>query len=878
MQACVLQSLFSPTSGAGISLVRISIGGSDFASTKPFTDETTPGTFKLSSDDLVVIDVLKKAEQINPNIQVIAAPWTAPPWMKSNESYIGGSLKSADQKDYASYFVDFIKAYEADGITINYVTPQNEPGDSTNDPSMVMSASGESTFVDQYLSPALRGLSTKILAYDWNWDTGTGTCPKASECWSESEIKSVLKGAPSNVAGIGWHCYSVTAAGKVGSATSQSLFQGSLHGSDPLQIMDECTGTGPNGPSQSAGTLSQFKGNLNWDSKNLVITALNNFGSGIQFWNLALPMYPYTPPSGSCKNCRGVITVTSRSSVQFNVEYYILKALADSIEAGSTHVHTVSSNPSVITSTASSNLDGSTGLYVENESKVSSITVVDGDDEFTYLGGLPADSVVSFKWHRPPAAAAGHVVGDGYGYCALLTSGEVDCWGSDEYGDLGNGNGTSSATPVQVVGVNGSGVLNDVTNLVADDYGGSYCALLTTSEVDCWGYGFPEFPGRIAGVNGAGSLTGVASLASDSYGAFCAVLKTGGVDCWGYGPDGQLGNGVLDDSSSTPVSVLAVGGSGTLANVVSLAGSLGFCAVLTSSQVDCWGDDIYGDLGDGVTTNNGGGSGVPVRVVGVGGTGVLTDVGSVVSDGGGGGGYCALLEVGAADCWGGGNYGELGNGVFYPSGGSSVPVQVVGVGDRGVLAGVASLTGDGDSTGYCALLVSGGVACWGYGYNGQLGNGSYYESGNAGSAVPVQVVGVGGTGTLSQVVDLVEGPSDGGSCALLQSGSVDCWGYGWDGELGNGVFYETGSLGSATPVKVLGVGRSGTLGKVSSLADASTWLTSHCALLKTGRIDCWGDGNGGDLGNGDLYTSGVAGSALPVKVVGVGGSGTLGGA
>jgi O-glycosyl hydrolase/streptogramin lyase len=397
VRTCVLDSLFSPTSGAGISLVRISIGGSDFASTKPSSDEQTPGQFTLSADDQDVIQVLKIAKQINPGLQVIATPWTAPTWMKAPGSYVGGSLKSADEKAYAAYFVDFIKEYKANGVTIDYVTPQNEPGDSTNDPSMVMSASNQAAFVDSDLSPALisNGLSTKILVYDWNWDTQSGTCLKASSCWSASGVKSVLKGAPSNVAGIAWHCYSVNNTDD-GTATSQSLFQGSLHGSNPLQIMDECSGHGPNYP---------LAGNLNWDSQNLVITSLNNFGSGVQFWNLALPTYPYTPPSGSCEStsqkdqyCRGVITVTSPTSVNFNVEYYILKALAASIEAGSTHVHTVSSDPGVITSTAAANLDGSTGLYVDNSAAVSSVTIVDGTKEFTYPNALPADSVVSFKW------------------------------------------------------------------------------------------------------------------------------------------------------------------------------------------------------------------------------------------------------------------------------------------------------------------------------------------------------------------------------------------------------------------------------------------------------------------------------------------------
>ncbi len=458
----------------------------------PSTDETTPGHFALSADDQDVIHVLKLAEQINPKIQVIATPWTAPIWMKSPSSYKGGTLKSTDDTAYAAYFVSFIKAYEADGITIDYVTPQNEPG-ATNDPSMQMSASNETTFIDNFLSPALSPLPTKILAYDWNWDAQSGACAQASACWPDSAIKNVLKNAPSNVVGIAWHCYSDNNTDH-GAPSSQSLFQGSLRGANPLQIMDECSGTGPNYP---------LAGNLNWDSKDLVIGSLNNFGSGIQFWNLALPKYPYTPPSGSCKStpakneyCRGVITVPSPTSVTFNIEYYILKALAASIEAGSTHIHTLSSDAGVVTSTAASNPDGTRGLYVETSSAVSSVTVVDGDHEFKYAGALPADSVVSFRWSPAKISGAKTVASDGQGNCAVLSAGGVACWGDNTYGELGNG---TSGGP-----------------------DGEY------------GYDTPQ------------AVTGIAkavSIASDTDYSYCGVLSTGRVDCWGANSEGELGNG-----------------------------------------------------------------------------------------------------------------------------------------------------------------------------------------------------------------------------------------------------------------------------------------------------------------------------------------------
>ena len=117
--------------------------------------------------------------------------------------------------------------------------------------------------------------------------------------------------------------------------------------------------------------------------------------------------------------------------------------------------------------------------------------------------------------------------------------------------------------------------------------------------------------------------------------------------------------------------------------------------------------------------------------------------------------YCALLTSGGVDCWGLGQYGQLGNGKFYTSGnqGSAKPVAVVSTSGSGTLSGVASLTGNqnnygnGNGTGSCALLTSGGVDCWGHGGGGQLGNGQS----NTISAIPVAVVSTSGSGTLSGV-------------------------------------------------------------------------------------------------------------------------------
>ncbi len=472
------------------------------------------------------------------------------------------------------------------------------------------------------------------------------------------------------------------------------------------------------------------------------------------------------------------------------------------------------------------------------------------------------------------------VANDGRGYCALLSSGAVDCWGYGQLGALGDGSYYStgeqgSATPVAVEGVGGTGTLTGVTSLIGDDFYGSYCALLNTGGVDCWGNGGVgelgngkhhnrDTPVAVEGVGGTGTLSGITTITSNQNGTECALLNTGGVDCWGngsaLGAPGTLGpNG----DSDTPVAVEGVGGTGTLTGVTSLigggvvGGDENYRALLTSGAVDCWGDGPDGELGNGTFSFNR----FPVAVEGEGGAGTLTGVSSLVSNSAG---YCALLTSGGVDCWGYGEDGELGNGTYYSSSpdGSASPVAVEGVGGTGTLTGVTSLVDDaasgsgpdGGGSGYCALLTSGGVDCWGAGPVGELGNGASNDS-----ATPVTVEGVGGTGTLTGVMSLA---NDGfySFCALLTSSGVDCWGAEYSGALGNGTASQ--SKHSTFPVAVEGVGATGTLSAVTSLSgEGNGGDPSFCAVVTSSGVDCWGAGYSGVLGDG-TYSK----SEVPVEV------------
>ena len=472
--------------------------------------------------------------------------------------------------------------------------------------------------------------------------------------------------------------------------------------------------------------------------------------------------------------------------------------------------------------------------------------------------------------------------------CAVLPAGHVDCWGNGPFGQLGNGTfyttgNDGSAIPVVVKGVGSIGALGAVNRLTTD--GDGDCALLTSGKVDCWGSGYfgqlgngtfyttghdgSAVPVAVKGIGGIGTLGAVAGIVSDGFG-YCARLTNGHVDCWGAGSYGQLGNGTFyaagHEGSALPVAVKGIGSIGTLGSVASLTGltMFGYCAVLASGKVDCWGAGYNGELGNGTFyTSGNGGSAAPVAVKGIGGTGTLGSVASVTSDEAS---YCARLTTGHVECWGDGEYGELGNGTFYTTGygGSAAPVVVKGIGGTGTLGNVAGLASDVQSgiwESYCALLTTGKVDCWGAGDNGQLGNGTFYTSGHEGSAVPVVVKGIGGTGILGAVVDLISGGPN--YCARLATGQVDCWGAGNYGQLGNGTFYTTGHEGSAIPVVVKGAGGTGTLGAV---ADLTTDGVNNCARLTDGQVDCWGYGPFGDLGNGTFYDTGHRGSDVPVVV------------
>ena len=313
----LLNELFgNGTNGIGINYLRISIGASDL-DTSVFSyddlpagqDDTSLTHFNLSRDTVDLIPLLKQILLINPAIKILGSPWSPPPWMKDNYSTKAGGLLPQYYDAYSRYFVKYIQAMQANGITIDAVTIQNEPQNGGNNPSMVMSANEEANFISANLGPQFQsaGLQTKIIVWDHN-------------CDNPNYPITILNNAAARpyVNGSAFHLYN----GDISALTS-------VHQAYPdkqLYFTEQWTGSN-----------EAFADNLNWHVKNVVIGSMRNWSRTALEWNLASdPAYSLHTPGG-CTECKGAITI-SGSTVSRNVGYYIIAQVSKFVPAGSVRI------------------------------------------------------------------------------------------------------------------------------------------------------------------------------------------------------------------------------------------------------------------------------------------------------------------------------------------------------------------------------------------------------------------------------------------------------------------------------------------------------------------------------------------------------------
>lgn len=370
----LLKELFASTDDAiGVSYVRISIGASDL-SAAPFTyndladGETDPNLAKFSIDkeQADLIPILKKIVAINPSIKILGSPWSAPVWMKTNKSFIGGSLKPEYYQTYAKYLVKYIQVMKAEGITIDAITPQNEPLHPGNNPSMYMEALDQANFIKTALGPVFKnsGITTKIIVYDHNADKPEYPIT----ILNDAEAKKYIDGSA-------FHLY----AGKI-SALSE------VHNAHPDK--------GIYFTEQWVGGPGNFAEDLKWHVSTLIIGAPRNWSKNVLEWNLAADQN-YNPHTdkGGCTSCLGAITIAP--AITRNVAYYVIGHASKFVKPGSIRIASNITNS--LENVAFKTPDGKTVLIVCNNNSSNTIFNIKYKGKIV-TSNLDKGAVATYVW------------------------------------------------------------------------------------------------------------------------------------------------------------------------------------------------------------------------------------------------------------------------------------------------------------------------------------------------------------------------------------------------------------------------------------------------------------------------------------------------
>ena len=372
----LLNELFgTDAQSIGISYLRISIGASDLSAYVYTYDDmpagqTDPalGNFSLDPDRAGgsgLIPLLKQIIAINPAIKILGSPWTPPLWMKDNTSSVGGSLLPQYYDVYAQYFVKYIQQMKAEGITVDAITPQNEPLHPGNNPSLLMTAEQQRDFIKNNLGPAFQtaSINTKIIVYDHNCD--------------KPEYPLAILNDPAAKAfvdGSAFHLY----AGDISALST-------VHNQHPdknVYFTEQWT-------SSTGG----FEGDLKWHLKNVVIGSMRNWSRVALEWNLANdPSFgPHTP--GGCTQCKGALTIGS--NITRNVSYYIIAHASKFVPPGSVRVF--SGNSGSLYTVAFETPAKKKVLIVLNDGNAAITFNIKFKNKWT-VASLPASSVGTYVW------------------------------------------------------------------------------------------------------------------------------------------------------------------------------------------------------------------------------------------------------------------------------------------------------------------------------------------------------------------------------------------------------------------------------------------------------------------------------------------------
>ena len=371
-QDSLLNILFNLDKGAGMSVMRITVGASDLGN-GTYTYSLVAGDTAMTNfsfkgvDSTYLIPILKKVVAINPNIKILACPWTPPIWMKSNNGYQGGSLQTQYYAAYAKYWVKYIQGMKANGIPIWAITVQNEPLNGGNTPSCVWTQQQEATFDNTYLGPAFKaaGITTKIIAYDHNLDV---PAYPIYVCTTSTYVD-----------GSAFHLYagSISTMTTVHTTTKKNVY-----------FTELCT------------CSSDFNGNYSGHMRDMFMGSLTNWSRCVIEWNLSTDanLGPHTD-NGGCGICTGGVMVNNSTSFSLNASYYTYATFSKVIKTDAIRVATTSTNNNLL-NVAAVNSDGTRAVVVFNNTGSSStFDVVWNNQAIPFT--LANSSAASFSWQGP---------------------------------------------------------------------------------------------------------------------------------------------------------------------------------------------------------------------------------------------------------------------------------------------------------------------------------------------------------------------------------------------------------------------------------------------------------------------------------------------
>lgn len=390
----ILKETFDPVNGYGYSYIRISLGASDFSLDEyTYCDQVGIENFAIHTyDKRDLIPVLRRIKEINPEVKIMASPWSCPKWMKVDnlkdlkpfDSWTSGQLNPKYYSDYATYFVKYIQAMQAEGLKIDAVTIQNEPLNRGNSMSLYMTWQEQRDFIKAALGPAFEkaAIKTKIVVYDHNYNYDVDKKENADQGQYPLKIYEDADAAK-YIDGSAYHAY--------GGEKEELLV---IHNGRPdknIYFTEMSIGLWGEGYS--------FASDLMWNMREVCIGTINNYNKAIIMWNYMLDDKHGPDRPGGCDICLGCITIDSDDykTMDKNSHYYTMAHLSKVIKPNSYRIESNGQTEEGIYYTAFENPDKTYSIVLQNDTPdQQNVTIRQGEKSFSY--NVPASSVISCIW------------------------------------------------------------------------------------------------------------------------------------------------------------------------------------------------------------------------------------------------------------------------------------------------------------------------------------------------------------------------------------------------------------------------------------------------------------------------------------------------